>query len=105
VKPRERLRTRYLLDAFPLSITQWSRVFLKKLLVAQLVKKFAAFYGIQKFITVLTRADPILSKMNPVHILTSRFFKIHFNIILLPVGVPSSLQVFRPKFCMNLPTS
>ena len=34
----------------------WSRVLLEKLLVLQLIKKFPAFYGTRKFITVLTSA-------------------------------------------------
>jgi hypothetical protein len=33
----------------------WSRV-LEKLMVTQLVKKFPAFYGIRRFITVFTTA-------------------------------------------------
>jgi hypothetical protein len=35
-------------------LTPWSRVFLEK--YAQLVKKFPAFYGTRRFITVFTRA-------------------------------------------------
>jgi hypothetical protein len=34
--------------------TPWSRVFIKKLIVAQLVKKFTAIYGTQRFITAFT---------------------------------------------------
>jgi hypothetical protein len=36
-------------------MTPWSRVLLEKLIVAQPVKKFPAFYGIRRFITVFTR--------------------------------------------------
>jgi len=36
--------------------TQWSRVLLEKLTGLQLVEKFPAFYGTQKFITALTSA-------------------------------------------------
>jgi len=36
-------------------LTPWNRILLEKLLVTQLVKKFPAFYGIRKFITVFTR--------------------------------------------------
>jgi hypothetical protein len=38
------------------SLTPWSRVLLEKLTGSQLVKKFHAFYGTQKFITAFTRA-------------------------------------------------
>jgi hypothetical protein len=34
----------------------WSRIFLEKLTVSQLVKKFPAFYGIRIFITACRRA-------------------------------------------------
>jgi hypothetical protein len=39
-------------------LTPWSRVLLEKLLVLQLIKKFTAFYGTRKFITVLTSGPP-----------------------------------------------
>jgi len=38
------------------SLTQWSRVVIEELTVTQLVKKFPAFYGTRKFITVFTRS-------------------------------------------------
>ena len=37
-------------------LTPWSRVLLEKLTGLQLVKKFPAFYGTQRFITALTSA-------------------------------------------------
>jgi hypothetical protein len=37
-------------------LTLWSRVLLEKLTGLQLVKKFPAFYGTQRFITALTSA-------------------------------------------------
>jgi hypothetical protein len=37
-------------------LTSWRRVLLEKLTVTHLVKKYPAFYGTQKFITVFTRA-------------------------------------------------
>ena len=37
-------------------LTPWSRVLLEKLTGSQVVKKFPAFYGTRKFITVLTSA-------------------------------------------------
>jgi len=36
--------------------TPWSRVFLEKLTVSQLVKKFPTLYGTRKFITAFTSA-------------------------------------------------
>jgi len=45
----------------------WSRVLLEKLTVSQQVKRFAAFYGTQRFTTEFTPV-PILSQINPVHI-------------------------------------
>jgi hypothetical protein len=37
-------------------LTPWGRGLLEKLTVSQLFKKFAAFYGIRRFITAFTRA-------------------------------------------------
>jgi prolipoprotein diacylglyceryltransferase len=37
-------------------ITTWSRDLPEKLTVSQVVKKFPAFYGTQRFITAFTRA-------------------------------------------------
>jgi len=54
--------------------------------------------------------DPILCKMNPFHILTHYFLKIHFIIVPSMPRFPevvSSLQVFCQEFCMyflSLPT-
>jgi len=36
-------------------LTPWSTVLLEKPIVTQLLKKFPAFYGTRRFITVLTR--------------------------------------------------
>jgi hypothetical protein len=38
-------------------LTSWSRVLLEKLIITQLVKKFATFYGTRKFITIFARAQ------------------------------------------------
>jgi hypothetical protein len=38
------------------SLTPWSRVLIKKLPGSQLVKKYPAFYGTQRYITALTSA-------------------------------------------------
>ena len=40
-------------------LTKWNRVLPEKQLGPQLVKKFLAFYGTQKFITAFTRAQPL----------------------------------------------
>jgi hypothetical protein len=37
-------------------LTAWSRVILEKLIIAQIIKKFPAFYGTRRIITVFTRA-------------------------------------------------
>jgi hypothetical protein len=60
------------------------RVLLEKLTGLQLVKKFPAFYGTRRFITVFTSAChlSILRQLSPVHTTTSYFLKIHLNIIL-----------------------
>ena len=65
--------------------TPLSRVLLEKLTGFQLVKKFPAFYGNQRFITAVTECPPpfpTLSQLDPVHTPTSHFLKIHLNIIL-----------------------
>jgi len=60
------------------------RVFLQKFLVTWLVKKFPAFCGTWKFISMFIRSlpvDPILSYMIPVHTLTP--YSLRFILILL----------------------
>jgi hypothetical protein len=42
---------------YQLKLISWSRVLLEKLIATQLVKKFPAFFGTGRFITVLTRAS------------------------------------------------
>ena len=48
-------------------LIRWSRVLLEKLTVLQLVKKFPAFHGTRRFITVLTSVRHLsLSWANPI---------------------------------------
>ena len=66
---------------YPQLHTPRSRVFLKKLTGLQLVKKFTAFYGTQRFIAAFTSARHL-----------SHFLKIHLNIIPhLRLDLPSGL--------------
>ena len=62
-------------------LTPWSRVLLEKLTGLQLVKKFPAFHGTRRFITVLTSVRHLsLSWANPIQS-TSHLVEIHPNII------------------------
>jgi hypothetical protein len=67
---------------------------LERLIVAQLVKKFPAFYGARRFIAVFTRPanGSILSNMNPVHTLQILLPKNHFIFFSHPpLCLPSGL--------------
>jgi hypothetical protein len=57
------------------------RVLLENLIVALLVKKFQAFYGTGRFITVLTSPGPYPEPDDSVHTLPSHFFKIYLSIV------------------------
>jgi hypothetical protein len=62
-------------------LTSWSRV-LEKLTGLQLVKKFPAFYGTQRFITAFKSArHPSLSltQLNSVYTTTPHILEIHLN--------------------------
>lgn len=51
----------------------------------RLVKKFLAFFRSRGFITVFASVrqwTPVLSPINPIHIVTPHFFQTHFNAIL-----------------------
>jgi hypothetical protein len=62
-------------------VTPWSRIFIEKLMVAQLVKRFSVFYKTRNFSTVVVRALhwTILSQLNPLHTFTTYLFKICFR--------------------------
>ena len=68
---------------WPCFLNPCSRVILEQLTGSQLVKKFSAFYGDQRFITVITSACNLsLSWARPIQSMPSSYFlKIHFNII------------------------
>jgi len=78
---------------------------LDKLVITQLVKKFSAFCGTRRFITVFTTAPPILNYMNPIHNFSPCDSNIYSNIIFPSTRRPSFLhsfiQLFRSKFCMQ----
>jgi len=69
-----------------------SPILLEKLIVAQLVKKFLAFFGTRRFITVFSRSRQ-WRQMNPVHNLTPYSYKMHLNIL-----IPSTLRT--PKLSL-----
>jgi len=55
-KHKEQIREELGITGNQIKLTPCSRVLLEKLTVTQVVKKFTAFYGIQRFITVFTRS-------------------------------------------------
>ena len=83
----------YLLSYLP---TPWSRVLLEKITDFQRVKKFSAFYRTRRFFTAFTNARRLsLSWARSIHNPTSKFLKIHLNIIL--PSTPGS-----PKWYLHL---
>ena len=76
-------------------LTPWSRVLLQKLIGSQLVKKFPAFYGTRKFITVLTRSRHLsLSWARSIHSMPSHSTSWRSILTLfshLCLGLPSGL--------------
>ena len=72
-------------DIFRIYVTNWGRVYLRKLAVIHLVNNFH-FLRNPKINYNVRRQSVIgshLSQSNPLHNLSQHFSKIHFNIILL----------------------
>jgi hypothetical protein len=90
------------------SVSPWSRA-LKKLMGAHVVKIFRTFCGTGSSLTSQGAATgPIQSHINPVLILTSQFFKIHLNTVLLsmlrlPPLIIFDWEVWRPLHLSTLP--
>ena len=84
------------------------RVLLDKVIVFQPYKKFPAFSATQSFITVLRGAGHfflIQSRINPLHILSSYFFKIVLISAPLHLGLTSylfPLGLFTETLCTFL---
>jgi hypothetical protein len=75
-----------------ITLSSWNTILPEKLLAAQVVKKFPAFYGIRRFINVFT-IDRQSIHMNAIHILKKYLFKIHINIVLLSTPWSSKLSL------------
>ena len=82
-------------------LTPWSRILLEKLTGSQLIKKFCAFYGTWRFITIFTRAWHLslfwarLIQSMPCQ---SHFLKTHFNSTL-----PSATQFSKCFLSLRFP--
>jgi hypothetical protein len=77
-------------------LSQWSRVFLKKLTGSQLVNKFSTFYGTRRFITAFTSTRSLsLSWARSNQSMPTYFTSWRFIVILssyLYLGLPSCLS-------------
>ena len=81
--------------------TPWSRV-LEKLTGFQLVKKFPAFYGTRKFVTVFRSAGHRSLSGSILSMPPSHFLKIHLN-ITLPSTLGSSKFALPFRFSRQIP--
>jgi len=85
------------------SMTIYSKV-LEKLTVRHLVKTYPRIIWNPKDncrVYISPLPVPIISQINPVHLLPSHLFKIHFNIIHLAFLSGHFLQVSPPKSCKH----
>jgi hypothetical protein len=67
-----------------------------KLIFHKLLKKFRVFHGTRQFVTNVPKnptLGQILSRIHPVHVLTSHLFEVHFKNILsfIYIHLPSGL--------------
>lgn len=74
-----------------------SKVLLQELTVNQ-PETNPLLYATWRSITVLTRPFPILSRMNPLHLLTTCFFMTHIDTFLQNI-----LRAPKWPFCLSLP--
>jgi hypothetical protein len=72
------------------NVTQWSRILLGNLIVAQLVKELTAFYR-HKVVYKSSSLNPTLSQLNPFNAFIFNLLNIGKNLIHYPI-----------KFCINL---
>jgi hypothetical protein len=91
-------------------LTLQNIVFLEKLIVTHLVKKFPKFYGTWRFITVFRCSHHLAlasTRWIQCHTLLPYLFKTQFNVTLnLCVSLPWGLifTVFWLKFCVYFPS-
>ena len=87
-------------------LTPWKRVFLKKLTISQLVKKFPSFYGTRRFITAFISARHLsVSRFRSIHSMTPHPTSWRYILILSSpwvFQVASFPQVSPPKPCIYL---
>jgi hypothetical protein len=96
-----------------LTLTLWSRGLLEKLIVAQLIEKFCAVYGIRIFITVFITDRPMFlswitySQSTPSHYISLRCTLILFSPLRLGhtnVLFPSAFPARTLYACLSSPT-
>jgi len=87
-------------------ITLWSRNLLEQATVTKLARKFLAFYGMLRFISVFTKAchwflsSARYIQSTPFHLISIRSIPILYSIYAYFFQVVSSHQVFRTLPCV-----